>query len=283
MRASRFSHAFLFLVFCLPATFASGQLIIAHRGASHDAPGNTLAAFRLAWQQGADGVEGDYYLTADGRVVCIHDVDTQRVAGEKLIVAETSFEQLRKLDVGAWKGLRWRGEKIPSMEEVLATVPSGKKAILELKVGPEIVEPMAKILAASGLQPEQIVIISFHPETIAACEQRLPQLRTHWLTGYEKQEDGTWKPTARQVTATLQRIRADGLGSKAVPEYLNGTFLEQLRLDGLKEYHVWTVDDPEVAREYQRLGAWGITTNRPGWLRRQLELQPEMQPELQIR
>ena len=276
MTASRFSRHFLFLAFCLPTTLASGQLVVAHRGASHDAPENTLAAFRLAWQQGADGVEGDYYLTADGRVVCIHDADTERVAGEKLLVAESTFARLRKLDVGAWKGLRWRGEKIPSMEEVLATVPAGKKAILELKVGPEIVEPMAKIVAASGLKPEQIVIISFHPETIAACERRLPQWRAHWLTSFKKKEDGPWKPTARQVTATLQQTRADGLGSMAVPEYFNEAFLQQLRLDGLKEFHVWTVDDPEVAREYQRLGAWGITTNRPGWLRQQLQLQPQV-------
>jgi len=270
-------HLFSGILACvlgLQALTASGQFIVGHRGAAHDAPENTLASFRLAWQQGADGVEGDYYLTSDGRVVCIHDADTERVAGKKLQVAESTFAQLRQLDVGAWKGLRWRGEKIPTMEEVLATVPVGKKVILELKVGPEIVEPMAKIVAASGLQPEQIVIISFHPETIAACEQKFPQFRAHWLTGFKKKKDGSWKPTARQLSATLRQVKADGLGGMAAPEYFNGALLQQLRLGGLKEFHVWTVDEPEVAREYQRLGAWAITTNRPGWLRRQLHLQP---------
>ncbi len=278
MRASRFSRLFLLLALCFSTTFASGQMIVGHRGASHEAPENTLASFRLAWQQGADGVEGDYYLTSDGRVVCIHDADTERVAGEKWVVAETPFATLRKLDVGAWKGLRWRGEKIPSMEEVLATVPAGKKAVLELKIGPEIVEPMMKIVAASGLQSEQIVIISFHADTIAVCKKRMPQVRAHWLTGFKKKkEDGTWKPKIRELEAKLQQTRADGLGGQAALEYFNGALLEQLRLDGLKEFHVWTVDDPEVAREYQRLGAWGITTNRPGWLRKQLQLQPALQ------
>ncbi|MFV2066698.1 MAG: redoxin domain-containing protein, partial [Pirellulales bacterium] len=174
------------------------------------------------------------------------------------------------LDVGAWKGERWRGEKIPTLEEVLATVPPGKKVVIELKVGPEIVEPMAKLLAASDLKPEQIVIISFHAETIAACERQLPDLRTHWLTGYKQDAKGKWRPTAPQIDATLDRIHTDGLGSMAVPEYVNGSLLAQLRQGGLKEFHVWTVDDPEVARLYQRLGTWGITTNRPGWLHDQL-------------
>jgi glycerophosphoryl diester phosphodiesterase len=276
MKHVQLSLILLVCVIGFHARTASGQFIVAHRGASHDAPENTLAAFRLAWQQGADGVEGDYYLSADGRVVCIHDADTERVAGEKLMVAESTFEQLRKLEVGSWKEEAWRGEKIPTLEEVLATVPTRKKAIIELKVGPEIVEPMAKMVAASGLQTEQIVIISFHPETIAQCEQRYPQWRTHWLTGFKKKEDGTWKPTARQLTATLQRTRADGLGGMAKSEYFDGEFLEQLRLDGLNEFHVWTVDDPEVAREYQRLGAWGITTNRPGWIRKQLQIQLQL-------
>lgn len=277
MNSLRFTRYFLLLVLCLHAPFTSAQHIVAHRGASHDAPENTLAAFRLAWQQGADGIEGDYYLTTDGRVACIHDADTQRVAGEKRIVAESTFAQLRKLEVGSWKDERWRGEKIPSLEEVLATVPAGKKAIIELKVGPEIVAPMAKILTASGLQPEQIVIISFHSQTIAACEQQLPHLRSHWLTSYKQEKDGTWNPTAQKLTATLKQIKTDGLGSRAVTEYFNNALLKQLQNDGLKEFHVWTIDDPEVARKYQNLGAWGITTNRPGWLRQQLQLKPELQ------
>ena len=103
------------------------SLIIAHRGASADAPENTLAAFRLAWQQGADGIEGDFRLTSDGRIVCFHDDDTARVAGISLIVEETPLTKLRTLDVGAWKGKPWQGERIASLEEVLAEVPAGKQ------------------------------------------------------------------------------------------------------------------------------------------------------------
>src|SRR5450631_4721748 len=111
--------------------FAIG--IVAHRGASADAPENTLAAFRLAWEQGADGIEGDFRLTAEGRIVCIHDEDTVRVAGSRHVVADASYNDLRALDVGSWKGKQWRSERIPLLEEVLADVPDGKQAFLELK------------------------------------------------------------------------------------------------------------------------------------------------------
>lgn len=252
-----------------------GQMIIGHRGASYDAPENTLAAFRLALEQGADGFEADFYLTEDGHIVCFHDNDTERLAGEKLLVTKTPFEVLRSLDVGRWKGERWRGERMPTLKEVLAAVPSGKKLFIELKSGPEIVEPMARLIEDSSLAPEQIILISFSAEVIEKSKKRLPNLRAHWLSQYEQEANGRFKPTAEEVAATIHRIGADGFGSKAQPEYFDDSFIERLRAAGCHEFHVWTVNDPDVARYYQRLGAWSITTDRPGWLREQLADQPE--------
>jgi glycerophosphoryl diester phosphodiesterase len=248
---------------------ARAQYIIGHRGASHAAPENTLAAFRLAWRQGADGVEGDFHLSADKKIVCIHDEDTERVAGVKHVVKETRFADLRKLDVGAWKSPRWVGERIPTLEEVLATVPRGKLMFVELKCGPEIVAPLAEILAVATVPARQIIVISFDAETIAECERRMPELKSYWLTSY-KQDDDAWRPTASEVVDTMRRIRSDGLGSKAVPEYFDAQFLDRLRSGGVQDFHVWTVDDPEIARTYRSLGAWSITTNRPRMLRREL-------------
>jgi len=260
-----------FLVLCLSqASPVFGQFIIGHRGASHDAPENTLAAFCLAWEQGADGVEGDFYLSSDGRIVCIHDRDTKRVATTNHVVAETTFSQLRSLDVGSWKDKKWRDERIPSIEEVLAVVPNGKKIFIEIKIGPEIVKPLKKAIEASDLRPEQIVIISFHADSIEACEKSMPQLRTHWLTGYKEQEDGSWKPTSGEVARKIEQIHADGLGSNAKTDWFNRDFVGALRTQGMDEFHVWTVNDAKVARQYQQLGAWSITTDRPGWLREQL-------------
>src|SRR5688572_31257071 len=77
--------------------------IVAHRGASFDAPENTVAAIKLAWEQKADASEFDIYLTKDGKIAVIHDKDTMRTAGVQKLVAESTLEELRKLDVGKWK------------------------------------------------------------------------------------------------------------------------------------------------------------------------------------
>lgn len=271
----RFVYRFLFLATASAASLAGpvrAQNIVAHRGASYDAPENTLAAMNLAWEQGADGVEADFYLTSDRQIICIHDPDTQRVAGVKHVVAETTFDDLRQLDVGAWKHEKYRGERMPTLKEIAATVPPGKLFVIELKTGPEIVAPLVEDLKEVDLKPEQMIIICFNPETITECERLLPQLKSYWLTDFQPQEDGSWKPSYDTVLATLESSHADGLGAKAEARVLDADFLKRLCDQSFCDFHVWTVDDAAVARRYQQLGAWGITTNRPGWLREQLQL-----------
>jgi glycerophosphoryl diester phosphodiesterase len=268
------TSAAMVAICALSAARGSEPLIIAHRGASYDAPENTLAAFRLAREQGADGIEADFHLSSDGRIVCIHDKDLERVAGVKDVVKDTTFEVLRSRDVGAWKNPRWRGEKIPTLDEVLAIVPEGKLIFVEIKVGVEIVEPLMEALNASTLKNEQLVVISFDADVIAECERRRPGLRTQWLTDYKQQDDGQWRPTEETISATMLRSGADALGSKANPQVLDQALLHRLCEAKVCEFGVWTVDDPEVARYYIEHGAWSVTTNRPGWLREQLALAP---------
>ena len=76
-------------------------MIVAHRGASFDAPENILSAFKLASEQGADAIEGDVLLTKDNQIVCIHDKTTKRLSDQNLVVAESSLEQVKTLDVGS--------------------------------------------------------------------------------------------------------------------------------------------------------------------------------------
>ena len=130
-----FYRSFLCLLFPLLSAFASNPMIVAHRGSSHEAPENTLAAFKLAWEQGADAVEGDFLLTKDNQIVCFHDKDTKRLTGQKLVVAQTSFANLQKLDVGKWKNEKFRGTRMPLIGDVFATIPQGKKIFVEVKCG----------------------------------------------------------------------------------------------------------------------------------------------------
>ena len=93
-------------------------------------------------------------------------------------------------DVSGWKGGRWRGERIPSLAEVLAMVPDGKLAFLEFKTGPEIVGPLADELAGAAIDGQQIVLMSFDAEVVRACKQRLPEIMAFWLADYKQQPDG---------------------------------------------------------------------------------------------
>ena len=250
--------------------------IIAHRGASHDAPENTLAAFRLAWQRGADGVEGDFRLTGDGQVVCIHDNTTRRTAEVDLPVADCPLAKLRKLDVGVWKAGRWVGERIPTLAEILALVPPGagapddKRILIEVKTGPEILPILAPILAESGLRREQIAILAFDREVIARAKQLLPDVAAYWLVEHRMDPaTGAASPTAGEILATLGEIRADGVDCSAALYAVDEDFLAAFRNDG-REVHVWTVDNVPSALVFQSLGVDSLTTNRPGFLRRHL-------------
>ena len=79
--------------------------VIGHRGASSEAPENTLVANRLAFQQNADGIEVDVRLTKDHKLVCMHDKNTLRTAGQELVIKESTLNKLKSLDVGLWKGM----------------------------------------------------------------------------------------------------------------------------------------------------------------------------------
>jgi glycerophosphoryl diester phosphodiesterase len=253
---------------CFPVL---GQMIVGHRGASFDAPENTLSAFRLAWEQNADGVEGDFYLTKDKEIVCIHDKDTLRTSGRKLAVAESTLQELRTLEYGSWKDDKYRGEPIPTFSEVLAVIPKGKRFVIELKAGPEIVPYLKSELDHLKPASSDLLIIAFNQETVAACKDAIPEVKAHWLTGYKRdKQTGSWSPTLDEVIAGLKKSRADGLGTQGNREVVTEEFFESLKATGVNEFHVWTVDMPNDARYFQKLGVMGITTNRPAFLREQL-------------
>lgn len=248
------------------------QMIVAHRGASHDAPENTLAAFQLAWQKHSDGIEGDFYLTADDQIVCIHDKDTERTAGSKRLVESSTLAQLRELEYGEWKGADWKGEPIPTFEQVLKTVPAGKTFVIELKSKQQIVPVLASELDRLDTNSIKLLIITFDAPTAKACKQRMPSIPVHWLTSFKRKGVSLrYAPTAKQVADTVRETGADGVGMKGMRGVVNAGFIRQLKSGGCDEFHVWTIDSVKDAQYFQRLGAFGITTNRPAVIRSGLE------------
>lgn len=269
-------------VCCLPLHRAKGaSAIVGHRGASYDAPENTLAAFRLAYAQGADAAEGDFHLTRDGRIVCLHDKDLKRTAGVERRVADMTYEELAGLDVGAWKGAQWTGQRVATLAEVLATVPPGKRFFIEIKCGPEIVESLRQELAAVKMDASQLVVISFNEQVIAATRRAMPHIKAHWLTDYKQDRDtGKWSPSLDEVLGTLKAINASGLDTHANFNVIDGAFVKAIRDKGY-ELHAWTVNDPAAAERLVRLGFDSITTDRPGWLRAQLPSE-DLRKHLQV-
>ena len=243
--------------------------IIAHRGASFDAPENTPAAVRLAWAQGADAVEVDVHLTRDGRLAVIHDSDTQRTAGKAGDVAAMSLAELQACDVGRWKDARFAGERVPSLEAILALVPSGTRVFVEIKHGPEAVGALRSCvedaLRNQRLLARQIVIISFALATVTAAKRALPQLEACWVV-----DAGADAPlTALEEIAGVARDAGLNGIDVASGWRLDAKTVQQIRAAGFKLY-VWTVDDASLARRLVQAGVDGITTNRPGWLRARL-------------
>ena len=153
--------------------------IIGHRGASFDAPENTLASFRRGWEQHADAVELDIRQTKDGRIVVIHDQDTQRVTGVNRLVEEQTLEEIRQLDAGVWKDSRWVGEKVPLLSEALALVPAGKRLFIEVKCGIAVVPELVREIHAANQQPTQTVVIGFCSKTMAAVKSLLPAVEVY--------------------------------------------------------------------------------------------------------
>ncbi len=211
--------------------------IIAHRGASYDAPENTMAAFKLGYQQKADADECDIYLTKDGKIAIMHDANTTRTAGVSNHMATSTFEDLRRLDVGQWG--KWQGkgfsEKIPSLDELLALMPEGKKLFIEIKCGPEVLPELGRALKRAGKKPEQTVLIGFGYDTVKEAKAALPHLQVLWLAGAEKKTKKY--PPVEQLIQKAKAANLDGLNLEwGFP--IDSAFVQKVHAAGLEALHL---------------------------------------------
>lgn len=264
------SFASLLLPFFLLMTSASlfATEIIAHRGASYDFPENTCAAAAQAWKDGADAVELDVHLTKDRRLVVIHDADTQRTTGTAGLIADMTLAEVQALDAGSWKGAQFAGEKIPTLEQFLATGPTNRHFFIEVKCGPKAIPELKATLERAKLPADQTVIISFNKDVVAATKKELSALKSLLIVGYGKDAEAGRRPTLDELIAEAKLLKLDGLDlSYKWP--IDEAFVQKARAAGLSVW-VWTVDNAAVARRMKAAGVDGITTNRPAWLRAQL-------------
>ena len=243
--------------------------IIAHRGASEEAPENTLPAMQLAWEQGADAVELDLWLSRDGKLVVFHDADTKRFAEPARKIKEMTLAEIQQLDVGAFKGAQFKGVRVPALESILATVPAGKRIVLELKDGPELIPEFARVIHAWGLKTEQMWVISFKEDTLRASKKALPDVLHYFLKGYKADPKTGGLPQLEPLLILCREAKFEGLNLHfdwpVTPEFTARVKARNLKL------LIWTVDDAAVAKRLAAAGVDAITTNRPAWLREQLQ------------
>lgn len=236
------------------------QTFIAHRGASYLAPENTVASASLAWELGADAVEVDVYLASDNQVVVMHDKDTKRTAGGKtnMVIKNTPSLVLRNLDVGSWKDPKYKGEKIPFLSEILETVPEGKDLVVEIS-GSEIIPHLQRVIEKSGKQ-DQVIFIAFGWETILDSQKAFPANKCYWLSS---SKNGLNEKIKQAAAAGLAGVNLNfSIIDAEVIEMAKGSDLEVL---------TWTINDPVVAKQMTDLGVTAITTDRPKWLKEEME------------
>ncbi|HET6765392.1 MAG TPA: glycerophosphodiester phosphodiesterase family protein [Longimicrobiaceae bacterium] len=216
-------------------------LILGHRGASAEAPENTMRAFRLALEHGADGVELDVQRSADGVPVVIHDPTLERTTDGTGAVSDLPWPAISRV--------RSRGEPVPRLDEVAAwAAAEGAWLNVEIKA-PGVEAATVAVIRAAGMM-ERTVFSSFDGGSVAEVGVVAPDATRYLLTE-------TWDDS---VIATARRIGAGGIclhGPLATHDAL-----QRLRKESLPVV-IWTVDDPDRIAELLRAGVAAVITNRP--------------------
>lgn len=225
--------------------------IVGHRGAAADHPENTLLSFDEALEQGADALELDVRVSADGQAVVIHDATVDRTTSGSGLVSAFTVAQLRALDAGA-------GQPVPTLDDVLARYPD-TPLILEVKE-----EAVAAAAAATLLRhgaANRVLVGSFVHTALR------PFRRGFYVSASRRETAMSW--VAARVGASVPGL---GVHAFTVPEMhgrlrvVDEAFVRASRRRG-RPVHVWTIDEPDRARRLRGLGVAGIITNRPSFLR----------------
>jgi len=232
-------------------------LRVAHRGASGYAPENTLAAFRRAVELGADAIEMDIHLTADGHVVVLHDATLDRTTNRTGAVADLSLAEVLAADAGSSFDPVFAGERIPTLHDVFDAIPKGVLLVLEIKAE-QATLPAVELIRARE-RSDDVVLISFSADAIRLARWVEPALPTSLLVGRP------FDPTdpVKNALAMLRAAHACGTSSldiqwrMATPEAVEAIH----RRCG--SVWVWTVDAPEDLRAVLDADVDAVASNFP--------------------
>lgn len=229
-------------------TFKDEILNIAHRGASGHAPENTMAAFKRAYELGADGVELDVQLTKDGGLVICHDDNLKRTTNGKGNISDVTLDEIRQLDAGSWFSNDFRGEKVPLLDELLEYARGKLLVDIEIKTTPrakEVVERVADAVSRFDMA-HQCLITSFDVNAVNWALQLLPNCPAGLLVhNVQKDEwEGDWEIVAAKGT------------------HVNPEVIDRIKQKN-KYLFIWTVNELKDLQLCVAVGAGRVITNYP--------------------
>lgn len=240
-------------------------LILAHRGASAYAPENTLAAFLLARELGADGIELDVQLTRDKVPVIIHDDRVDRTTNVKGPVSDMTIAEIARLDAGSWKSEEYGGEPIPTLAQVFDALsdwlrPTGRErpCLINVELKTErlrtdgLERQVLNVIARHGVQ-DRVLLSSFSPLSLYRAKQINPRLRR-----------GLLYDSSLPILLRGPWLRLFAAARAMHPEHamINERYMKWARGKKL-QVNTWTVDDPAEARRLRDLGVDAVITNKP--------------------
>ena len=235
------------------------RTVIAHRGASADAPENTLAAFAAARDRGARWIETDVKLSSDGVPIIMHDDTLERTTNGSGPVADHSWHELQRLDAGGWFGPAFQGEAIPTLAQTLAFARGANMRLnLELKPCPGRTQAttMVTLIEAAKLWPAEappILISSFDIDALIIASRLHPD----WPRGLLLD---TWRPDWRDLAAQTQASAIHVNAELATPAHI------QAFADAGFPTLAYTVNDTATADRLWQAGTRAVFSDKPGSL-----------------
>jgi len=247
----------------------SGIIRIAHRGASGygHAPENTLAAFRKAIEIGVDAVECDVQCTKDGQVVVIHDSTLNRTTDKRGVIQKLTLDEVKEADAGSSFDPIFKGERIPTLREVLEVAKGKVTAVVEIKQE-NISDKVIKEIESMG-SVEESVLISFHASALKDAQEINPSIPRALLIGGSK-----WVKRVSVAVELVQKAFEVGANTLDLSSKIITPGLVQKSHRREVDVWAWTVDDEEEMKELVSMGVDGITSNYPDRLNSVLSAKP---------
>lgn len=231
------------------------MIIFGHRGASGYAPQNTMAAFKIALEQGCQGIEVDAQLTKDGEVVICHDWAIDKVSDGKGKIEKYTLNEIKKIDFGSYFSEKFKGEKIPTLYEILDFLPRNIILNIELKIKAYddslLAEKVAEILIEKD-RIENTIVSSFYHPCLKKIKLLIPEIKIALL----------YKGYLLNPIKYAADIGFDIYSFNLNVDYVNKDTIKNFHDNGKKVY-VWTSNDTETTKKLLKMDVDGIITNFP--------------------